>query len=71
MNFITPAFERFLADNNITHRVEPRGKNRFRIVFDHSGCILAMSFQYKALASRKRRTTIINKLICALEERAA
>jgi hypothetical protein len=70
MNFITPAFERFLTDNSITHRVEPRGEHRFNIVFDHDGRRFAVSFRNELFASRKRRSTVIHKLRYALREMA-
>ena len=71
MNFITPAFERFLTDKSITHRFEPRGNHRFIIVFDHNGRRFAVSFRYKAFASRKSRNAVIHKLRYALKEMAA
>jgi hypothetical protein len=73
MNFITPAFERFLADNNITvNRIEPHGDaHRFDILFDCSGRTVVVSFRKNLFASRRRRPTVIHKLRYALRELAA
>ena len=43
MNFVTPAFERLLADNNIAHRVEQRGVHHVRILFDHDDRTLVVA----------------------------
>jgi hypothetical protein len=70
MNFITPAFARFLAHNNITvNRIEPCAEaHRFDILFNCRGRIVVVSFTN---TTGKRRPAVIYKLRYALKEMAA